>query len=1030
MFRVAAACFFVSGSAALLYEVVWLRLLSTVFGHTVHAVTTVLAAYMGGLALGSVLAGRRADRLARPLRAYAVLEALIAVWCLATPWLFTATEVVYLAIYRRLEPGALGSALLHFVLAGVVLVPPTALMGATLPVLSRVVARTPGVPAARVGTLYAINTWGAVVGTAATGFLLLPAIGLSGTIWLGVALDVAVAALALVLDRRPRAAPAGSGVEASPRAAPAAEEPAGPPRAPGRRGGAAVALAIIAISGAASMAYEIAWTRALAMALGSSTYGFSAMLATFLVGLALGALLAARWLRGRPAGLAALGVVELGIALAGLLTLPLLGLLPEALLALLGRVGVSYAAALGAQLVLSFLVMIVPTLLVGATFPLAIAAVAGDPGRLGRDVGVVYGWNTLGTILGSALTGFVLVPAIGIQAAVLVAAGANVVAGLAAVAAAGAAPRARLAALGAVPAFAALALALPRWDPKMMTVGVPVYAAEMVKGGVGAVRAAQQRRELLYYAEGLATTVAVSRTATATSLSVNGKTDAGNSRDMVTQLLLGHLGAVLHPEPRRALVIGLASGITAGALAQHPLDAIDVAELEPAMREASRFFEKENRGVLADPRVRVVEGDGRQILAAATRPYDLVVSEPSNPWIAGIAGLFTRDFYESVQRRLAPGGVVVQWLQAYSIFPADMQMVVRTFQEVFPHVSIWTGSLGDVLLVATPGPARLDWSVVEARLRASPGVREDFERYRWTEGRLAFRFFLGEDDARRFGAGAPINTDDRPRLEFSAPLALYGTSAPENKAFMRRFRSVDRPALAGIDPALVVGPAARLRAAREALREGRPEDAEAELERLPETALDAAGRLERARLLFSIGRLEEAWAGFEPLAASGGEAAAAGTYLALLRELAAPQLAGRAAAATVSVGGRVYAEPGALGELVLNVAMARSAPVFLPVAIEELGRAIELAPARTAAMNNQAIALAGAGRSAEAAAVLERALAVNPDEARTHFNLGSLHERDGRPREAAAAFLEAARRAPGWPPPRQRLAALGIAPPP
>ena len=466
----------------------------------------------------------------------------------------------------------------------------------------------------------------------------------------------------------------------------------------------------------------------------------------------------------------------------------------------------TYASALGAQLALSFLVMIGPTLLVGMTFPLAIAAVGTELGRLGRDVGVVYGANTVGTIFGSVAAGFVLIPAIGIQHTVLLAAAANLVAGLVAVAAGRPARATRLVVLAAVPAVILAAVALPRWDPRMMTAGVPIYAAEMVKGGVDAVRASQRRRELLLYAEGLSTTVAVTRSPTATTLSVNGKTDAGNSRDMVTQLLLGHLGAALHPAPRRALVIGLASGITAGAVAQHPLEAIDVAELEPAMRDAARFFEKENRNVLADPRVRVLEGDGRQILAAAARPYDLIVSEPSNPWIAGVAGLFTREFYESARSKLAPGGVMVQWLQAYSIFPADMQMVVRTFQEVFPHVSIWVGSLGDVLLVATADTVRLDQSVLDERLRTSPGVREDFERYRWTEGGLAFRFFLGEEDVRRFAAGAAINTDDRPLLEFSAPLALYGTSASENKAFMRTFRTVDRPPVTGLDRLLIDGP--------------------------------------------------------------------------------------------------------------------------------------------------------------------------------------------------------------------------------
>jgi spermidine synthase len=1028
-FWIAAACFLVSGAAALLYEVVWMRHLGVVFGHTVHAVTTVLACYMAGLALGSVLAGRRADRLRRPLRAYAAVEAAVGLYCLLTPLLFRGTDALYASLYAALAPGALGSGLLHFALAALVLLPPTTLMGATLPILSRAVVDGRGVPASQVGALYAINTWGAVAGTAATGFLLLPAIGLSRTVWLGVALNLGVAGLAALLDRRVAAAARERPDEV---AAPDATAPEAEALAPSPAR-VRVALAGIGISGAASMAYEIAWTRALSLTLGSSTYAFSAMLTTFLAGLALGAAAAARLLRRQRTGLAAFGLVEIGIGLLGVLLLPLFGRLPEALLLTLGRTGVTHGAVLAAQFCLGFALMIGPTLLVGTTFPLVIAALRPGVAAVGRHVGLVYGANTVGTIVGSMLAGFALIPAFGIQATVRIAAAANVAVGIAVLAAAPAlGRRVRIAAAAAVGAFALALVALPRWDPRIMTVGVPVYAAEMVKAGVKAIRESSGARELLLYREGISTTVAVVRSPTAISLSVNGKTDASNTRDMATQLLLGHLGPLLQPEaPRSALVIGLASGITAGAVAQHPVERIDVAELEPAMIEASRFFARENRDVLADPRVRVLAGDGRQILAAAPAPYDLIVSEPSNPWIAGVASLFTREFYQSARRKLSERGVMVQWLQTYSIFDADVRMVVRTFQEVFPHVSIWTGSLGDVLLVATPERVAVDLGAIRARLAASPGLRDDFARFGWGPEEIVFRFFLGEDDARRFAEGARVNTDDLPYLEFSAPLALYAGGAFENKAAMRSFRREDRPALLGVEPGRLAAPDARLRAATLHWTEARPEDADLEVSALPPgPALDPELRVARARLLFLLARFDEAWVELSALSRLRPDDPVVRRYFRALTALADPPAAKALEAAMAPYpAGRWYADPALLGELLLRLSADRGDDDVLAVATEQLEAALRLQPGKTSLLGSYGIALATAGRLDDADATFRRALEIEPRDARIHFNVGTLHERRGNAVEAARAYAQAVRFAPRWEPPRQRLAALGIAPP-
>jgi spermidine synthase len=1014
---VATACFFFSGTAGLVYEVVWTRLLGLVFGHTVYAITTVLAAYMGGLALGSMLIGRRADGMRRPLRVYGLLEAAVGVYCLATPWLFRAADEAYLWVHGRLQPSTAGAAALHLLFSAALLLPPTTLMGATLPILSRAVVRGGSLAASQVGALYAVNTWGAVLGTALAGFALIPSLGVTITIWLAVALNLGVAGLALVAERL--ALPAADAPETTATVVVA--------RAEGSDLSRTVVLAVlggIGVSGAASMGYEIAWTRALSLVLGSSTYAFAAMLTTFLAGLALGAAVVSRWMRHRHPGLAAFGWLEMVIALTTLATLPLLGRLPDAVLLVLRQTGISFGTVLGTQAGLSFAVMILPTLLIGATFPLAVAALDRGLGRIGRDVGAIYGANTVGTIVGSIATGFVLIRAIGIQNTVIAAAAANLIVGMAVLLVAPeAGRRARWVAGGVCAAFVALAAVIPHWDPGLMTTGVGVYAEMFVKGGAEGLRKFAADRELLFYDEGISTTVSVARDPGGTVLTVNGKGDASNDADMQTQVLSGHIGPLLQPGARRVLVVGLASGVTAGALAQHPFEAIDVAELEPSMLKASRFFETENRHVLADPRVRVIEGDGRSILATANQPYDLIVSEPSNPWIAGVASLFTKDFYEAARKRLSPDGVFVQWLQNYSITSTDMQMVVRTFQEVFPHVSIWAASPNDFLLVATPRPVQLDLAAIDRIVSSSPGVREDFDRFGWADGDLVFRYFLGEEDARRYATGAPRNTDDHPRLEFSAPLALYGSSPQRNEELLRSFRVRQLPEIVGGDPGRFTGPAGHLRAALSAWRAGHFGEARYRLELVGFEDRDARLAIERGRVLLLFGELEAARKQLDAASRLAPSDPELRKYRRAVDALAAlrfrPALAEKVSAISSPAEVR-----GVLAEVLLLLARESKDPDLYAVALEFFQADLTLSPGSYVKANALGGVLLEMGRSADSAVALRRAVALNPILATTQFNLGLALERGGKPSEAASAYEEASRLDPRWLKPKEKLASL------
>jgi spermidine synthase len=432
------------------------------------------------------------------------------------------------------------------------------------------------------------------------------------------------------------------------------------------------------------------------------------------------------------------------------------------------------------------------TLLIGATFPCAVAVAARATVPVGEQVGRVYAANTLGAIAGTTLAGFVLVPAVGVHAAIKVGMAINLL--LAAVLFA-AAPRPmtawRWGGLGAALAGAAGVFLVPRWDQQVMTSGAAVYATQYLQRGFSETL---RRQELLFYRDGISATVSVLREGPHLYLRVNGKTDASTSTDMPTQLMLGHLPLLLHSEPRAVLVIGLGSGITAGAIARYPIARLDVVELEPAVVEASSYFAEANSNVLKNPRLRTVIADGRNFLLTTSEQYDIITSEPSNPWIGGVATLFSVEFFRLARAHLQPGGIMLQWLQGYNLDPADLRMVVRTFRTAFPATSIWNTTRGDFLLLGRAEPTPLDLNQLKARYQMNPGLAPELRQLGiqgWSGG-LGY-FMLGEEDAARFSAGAGLNTDDRLPLEFSAPRALYVSTTEANWRLLRSFKVAELP---------------------------------------------------------------------------------------------------------------------------------------------------------------------------------------------------------------------------------------------
>lgn len=848
--RLALAAAVLSGAAALVYEVVWLRMLGLVVGHAVDALTAVLAAFMAGLALGAALFGRFAGRLRSPLATCAWLEGGVAAYAVLLPLALAALPPASLRLRAAFGLGYDGWSLTQTALACALLLPPTVLMGGTLPLLSQSAGGRHSAPARVAGALYALNTCGAVLGALAAGYWLLPTVGNRATGWVAAGANLAAAALLLAASRRVRGdvTPSGDRVHV-------AERPVGPD------GRAWLIPAAMAVSGAAAMVFEIAWTRALSLVIGSSTYAFTAVLVAVLLGIAAGSGVYVWQWGARRAGPAALGVIEVGIG--GCAALALLGFerLPDFLLA-----GLGWSAAPGwvavLQLMLSAAVLLPAMLCIGATLPCALSATVVGGARVGRQVGRLYAANTAGAVAGVILGGLVLVPAWGVHAALKTAIVATLLLAAALLAASGRGARRLVPAAAAVVAAAAVALA-PPWDARVMSSAPAVYAKAYLAAG--------ERRRLsqivadetvLFYRDGRSGTIAVTRQGPHTLLRINGKIDAGTVVDMPTQLMAAHLPLLVHPSPRTVFILGLGSGMTAAAAARHPVESVDVLEIEPAVIEASRFFAGEQGGALDDPRVRIVIGDGRSFLLSAGPRYDVIISEPSNPWIQGMAGLFSAEFFALAKQRLRPGGVMLQWVQSYNLAPEDLKMVVATFRGAFPATSVWEPAPGDFLLLGSAEPAPLDLGRLRARWETLPRVRADFEGLgiRGWAGVLGL-FALREDDAARLGAGAGINTDDRLPLEFSAPRSLYVDTSLRNRVLIGWFRRASLPEFTPESAREIERVESRYWVGVGCLRRGAPADALVQFERA--LALDpahAASALGASTAALQLGRPADALA--------------------------------------------------------------------------------------------------------------------------------------------------------------------------
>lgn len=783
--------FFVSGFAALIYQLLWFRHLGFIFGNTVQAASTVLTAFMTGLALGAHLFGRLARRASSPIRLFGFLEIGVGLYAVSLPLLFELLREVYRLAYGLAPESLPLLTVLRFLLAFVLLLIPTTLMGGTLPVLVEGLTRSAQDFTRRIGYLYGMNTLGAVAGIVAAGFFLIPWLGLSGAGWLAVVGNILVGVAGLTLGRTNRVASA------------AAEEgvPAGDPRDPVRR----TILIALALSGFVALALEVVWFRALVLIFGSTTYSFSAMLACFLAGLALGSLLFGALARRFAQPLLVLALVQAAIGAYTLASMHLFNTRGEFLLRYLVAHGLTWPTLLSAQFIITLGFLAVPTVLMGFAFPLAATVMRSRASDSAASIARVYTVNTVGCVLGSFAAGFVLLPLLGIEKSLRVLGSLSLLLGLFVALRSGARPSLRYA--GALVIFAALAagwLRPPAWDHKVMAAGPHFSPWNYIAGTNVIFREKLASEELAFYHEGITATISVSRSLDGSlAYCSGGKVEADTSpRSMMLQRVAGHLPMLFHPDPRRVLNIGLGAGVSLGALGCYPVEALEVAEIEPGAAQVAEIFGPYNHRVMHHPALKVRITDGRNHLFATTNLYDVITSDPFEPVHAGANHLYTVDHFRQAKTRLRPGGIMSQYVPLYELSAEDYRTILRSFVTVFPEsILFYTGE--DTLILGFRDQVALDPAQVRRKFAEIPAVRDSLSDLGFTRPETILGMFVADlRHSDGLTGGQRLNSDDHPVVEFSAPKsALNYTTFGTSRILLENFTALPAAFLVDLTPA-------------------------------------------------------------------------------------------------------------------------------------------------------------------------------------------------------------------------------------
>ncbi|VAX25435.1 Spermidine synthase [hydrothermal vent metagenome] len=752
--------FFFSGAVGLAYEIVWARQLSLFLGASIYAVSAVLIAFMGGLGAGAEIFGRRLDKGLSPIRLYVALEIALGTYVLMFPAILSLLENVYVFLHSGTEAGSIQVIALRATLAVMALLPPTILMGGTLPALVRFFEMEPNNRTGKIaGGLYAINTLGAMTGCVVTGFVLIEALGLTGTLRFGVFVNFLAGAIAWIIAREP-GWHVGSGKPGE--------------KAKTKTGGEhrwdTTLLTLYGVSGFCALALELLWTRTLILLLNNTTYAFTLILAVFLFGIAAGSAITSRFIKkSRQHSVRLFAYMQVGIGVTALMTLVSMAINQSVIGVLSGLVGDSGSIArsvpggepMVSAILFAFIIVTPCALLMGGCFPLVINTISSSREHSGGDVGRVYAVNIVGSVMGSIAAGYILIPVLGLQKSLMFISWVSIAAGLYLLS-----NRFQKLSSGAVVATLIICLPLTGALAYNSDIAFTLSAQKLDKGS-----------EVEFYQEGASATVLVSSQESDLSagrkpvkrLWINGDPIAGAFREALQlERLQAHIPLLLHPNPKNALVICFGTGSTAGAALSHGLEKVTAVDISQEVFNAGVYFKTGNLDVMNSARLSTIEEDGRNFLLTTDRLFDFITSEPPPPSNSGIVSLYTEEFYQLAKKKLNPGGIVSQWIPLHHLSLRDFKMLVASFIKVFPKATMWY-TKWDAIMIGAKEEIPIDLDRIKNGMKnrevanslAGIGIETVYQ--------LMANYMMGPDELREYASDVPSLTDDAPVVEFSAP---------------------------------------------------------------------------------------------------------------------------------------------------------------------------------------------------------------------------------------------------------------------
>lgn len=775
-FKTIIALFFViSGATGLIYQIVWFKYLALFLGNTTYAQMIVLSTFLGGLAFGNYYFGKRADALTNPIRLYAYFELTIGIYCALYPLISSLFGDAFISVASSFNVD--GRNFLfnggRFFISAILLFIPTVAMGGTLPVLSKHFINNAAETRKELAVLYFLNSLGAVWGIIFAGFQLIEAIGLDGTIYIAAGINILIGFAAFVISHKTKL----QRETIEEKIEHIKESRVLELTKPALR----FIILIAGISGMASLLYEMVWTRLFINIFGSSTYAFSIMLLAFISGITIGSFVVSQKFMGKFNKVKLVAFFQTAIAFSTMIVLLLYERLPYILWktsSFFDKTPDTFGIFLTLEFFICFSILIVPTIFMGMTLPLITDIVANQNNRVGFSVGRIFAINTLGTVIGVLITGLLLIPIFGIKGSFEFGIAFNLTAAILAVAAYQKIDLKKrfIFSAGLAAVFILYVFISPAWNINASLYGVFKSLNRKAPESYTEFVNQLEKDTLLYYKEGINANVAVTQEPEPTSqkiLIINGKPDASSVFDMPTQILLGQIPMMLHNDAKNVFVVGFGSGVTIGSVLKHPVEKIDCAEISSEVIEAGKFFKEENGNCLADPRLSIYNEDALTLLKLSNKKYDVIISEPSNPWIAGIGNLFSQEYFELCKSKLDTNGIMTQWFHLYEVNDEIVKLVLNTFAAVFPHVQVWGGVANDIIIVGANNKISPDYLLMKEKFNAEL-IIEDFNKIQIDN---LFSFFTCQNLSLKgvylASDGRNINTEIHPILEFAAPRSFY-----------------------------------------------------------------------------------------------------------------------------------------------------------------------------------------------------------------------------------------------------------------